>query len=288
MVYVRVLGRKSLMGRVKRAGRTFLMEGVDVGRQVWLHNLTWEEVKRKTVESKGTVILPVGSTEQHGAHLPVGTDTMVAIALAESAAREANALIAPPLWFGWSPHHMILPGTITVRPEVLIEVVYDVVSSLSQHGFERFIFLNGHRIVNVAWLQIAAERAKRELGVRVALFDPAYMSREVVEGLGWGEVGHADEIESSHMWHCYPDLVKMDRATDNPHAHRPLYHVDPGYGGDTLCYVPSSPGEQAALVLGSGGTSGEPSKAGPEGGRKYHEHLVGRLVAAIEMMRAQE
>lgn len=97
--------------------------------QVWLQSLTWEEVAQKTRESKNTIILPVGSTEQHGTHLPVGTDTMVAIALAESAARKAEVLVAPPLWFGWSPHHMVLPGTITIRPEILIEVVYDVVKS---------------------------------------------------------------------------------------------------------------------------------------------------------------
>jgi creatinine amidohydrolase len=256
--------------------------------EAWLQNLTWEQVKQKTRDSKNTIILPIGSTEQHGPHLPVGTDTLVAIALAESAAQKAKVLIAPPLWFGWSPHHMILPGTITVRPQVLIEVVYDVVRSLSQHGFERFVFLNGHRIVNVSWLQIAGERAKRELGVKVVIFDPAYMSQEIVDGLGWGQVGHAEEIESSHMWHCYPDLVKMERARDNPHEPHSLYHVDPRYSGDTLCYVPSSPGEQEALVRESGGTSGEPSKASREGGQKYHDHLVSRLVSAIEMIQAQE
>ncbi len=263
-------------------------EDIDVKNEVWFQNLTWEEIKQKTEESGRTIVLPFGSTEQHGTHLPVGTDTMIATALAESAARRTNVLVAPPLWFGWSPHHMVLPGTITIRPEVLIEVVYDVVKSLNQHGFDKFIFLNGHRIVNIAWLQIAGERVKRELGVKVSLFDPAYMSQEIVESLGWGEVGHAEEIESSHMWHCYPELVKMERARDNPHQHRQFYHVDPRHRGDTLCYVPSSPAEQDALVGVSGGTSGEPSKASQEGGKKYHEHLVERLVAVIEMLQEQE
>jgi creatinine amidohydrolase len=252
--------------------------------QIWLQNLTWEEIEQRTADSQGTVILPVGSTEQHGAHLPVGTDTMVAIALAEAAAQKTDILVAPPLWFGWSPHHMVLPGTITIRPETLVELVYDVMKSLHQHGFDKFILLNGHRIVNVSWLQIAAERAKRELGVKAVIFDPAYMSKEVIESLGWGESGHADEIESSHMWYCHPELVKMDRAKDNPHRHQQLYHVDPSYPGDTLCYVPSSPTEQRALVLTSGGTSGEPSKASQEAGKAYHEHLVQRLVAVIQIM----
>jgi creatinine amidohydrolase len=211
---------------------------------------------------------------------------MVAIALAESAAKQSGVLVAPPLWFGWSPHHMILPGTITLRPEVLIDVFFDVVQSLHKHGFERFIFLNGHRIVNIAWLQIAGERAKRELGVRVMIFDPAYMSKSIIESLGWGDVGHADEIESSHMWHCYPEMVKMERAKDNPHIENPIYHIDPRFHGDTLCYVPSSPADMLKSVLDAGGTSGQPSKANQESGRKYHEHLVEKLLEAIVQIQA--
>ncbi|MCP4370205.1 MAG: creatininase family protein [Deltaproteobacteria bacterium] len=115
-------------------------------KQVWLQNLTWEEVKVKTRESRETIILPIGSTEQNGYHLPVGTDTMVANTIAEAAAVKANILVAPPLWFGWSHHHLVLPGTITIRAEVLIEVVYDIV------GFNLFVIqaLTGEPIVQIA------------------------------------------------------------------------------------------------------------------------------------------
>ena len=252
--------------------------------KVWMQHLTWEEVKAGIERGRGTVILPVGSTEQHGPHLPVGTDTMVAIAVAEAAAAEAGVLVAPPLWFGWSPHHMVLPGTITIRPEVLIEVAYDMLESLQRHGCDKFIFVNGHRIVNIAWLQIAGERAKRQLGVKVVLFDPAFMSKSFVRDRGWGEVGHAEEIEGSHMWHLHPELVKMERAKDHPHKPHPLYHVDPAYPGDTLCYVPSSPAEQETLARASGGTGGMPSKASREDGERYHDHLVGRLVEVVRML----
>jgi creatinine amidohydrolase len=166
-------------------------------KEVWLQNLTWEDVKQKTTESQGTIILPIGSTEQHGPHLPVGTDTMVANSIAEAAALKAGI-------------HLVLPGTITIRAEVLIEIAFDMIKSLSSHKFDKFILLNGHRIVNVAWMQIAAERAKRELGIKVVIFDPAYMSKEFTGDMDWGEVGHAEEIEGSHMWYCYPDLVKME------------------------------------------------------------------------------
>jgi len=253
----------------------------------WLQNLTWEEIKEQIKVAKGTVILPVGSTEQHGPHLPVGTDTMVANTLADAAARRTNVMVAPPLWFGWSPHHMVLPGTITIRPEILIEITSDIIGSLQQHGFDKFIFVNGHRIVNVTWMQIAGERAKRELGVKVVIFDPAFMSKSIIKEMGWGAVGHAEEIEGSHMWYRYPELVKMDRAVDNPHPARELYSVDPSYPDDTLCYVPSSKAEMAPLVEAAGGTAGEPSKASPEGGKRYHEHLVKRLVEVIETLQQQ-
>ncbi len=251
---------------------------------IWLQEMTWEEIKTKVDESFKTVILPFGSTEQHGPHLPLGTDTMVAMTLAQDAATKTNVPVAPPLWFGWSPHHMILPGTITIRPEILAEIAFDIISSLHQHGFDKFILINGHRIVNIAWMQIAGERAKREFGVKLVIFDPAYMSKSITTKLGWGDVGHAEEIEGSHMMYRYPDLVKMDRAIDNPHPKNQLYSVDPSYKGDTLCYVPSSLEEMKALTLKSGGTTGEPSKASLEGGKKYHDHLCTRLVEVIKMI----
>jgi len=250
--------------------------------EVWLQRMTWEEVAQRIESGMRTVLLPIGSTEQHGPHLPVGTDTLLAIAIAEEAAKRTKALVTPPLWFGWSPHHMVLPGTITIRPEVLVELVYDVIESLSQHRLQYVILVNGHRIVNVSWLQLVGERAKRELGVSVSIFDPAFMSKDIVRTLDWGEVGHADEIESSQLWACYPELAKMDRAVDGPRHHGDLYHVDPALPGDTLCYVPSSPAEAEAAANESGGVSGEPSKASQEGGRRYHEHLVARLVQVIE------
>jgi creatinine amidohydrolase len=91
---------------------------------------------------------------------------MVAIRLAEDAGELTDAIVTPPLWFGWSPHHLALPGTISIRPQILIEILFDVLSSLATHGFDRFVIVNGHRIVNIPWIQISAEKAQRELGVK--------------------------------------------------------------------------------------------------------------------------
>ena len=89
------------------------------------------------------------------------------------------------------------------------------------------------------------------------------------------------------MMYRYPDLVKIDRAVDNPHKKNPLYSVDPSFEGDTLCYVPSSPDQMEQLTKASGGATGEPSKATAEGGKAYHEHLVARLVEVIRMFQAK-
>jgi len=245
--------------------------------------MTWEEFREARERSK-VVIVPVGSTEQHGPHLPIGTDSMVAITLAEDAARRSGALIAPPLWYGWSPHHMALDGTITIRAEVLIELLYDVTECLARHGLKKFVYLNGHRLVNVVWMQIAAERAQRLLGVETVIFDPAYMSKEIVDGLEFGPVGHADAVESSHMYARYPSLCKPDRARDFVPPQAELYSVDPHYAFDTLCYVPSTAAKLAEVAPVSKGVSGRPELASAEKGRIYHEHLVERLVTVIERM----
>ena len=251
---------------------------------VWLQDQSWEELAESRDRAKGVVIVPVGSTEQHGCHLPLGTDTMVAAMLAADGAAVTQTVVAPPLWYGWSPHHMVLPGTVTVRPEVLVELLYDVVESLHKHGFEKIVVINGHRIVNISWMQLAAERAQRQLGVKVVIFDPAYMSKEFVETVGYGPVGHSEEIETSQMLYKMPHLVHMEKAQDNPIEPSPLYSVDPSFEGDTLCYVPSTAEHMMKAVKAAGGTTGTPSKADADKGKKYHEHLVGNLVKVIQRL----
>ena len=251
----------------------------------WLQDKSWKEAEELVKASGGVAILPVGSVEQHGYHMPTGTDSYVAITLAEDAAERTGAAIVPPVWFGWSPHHMVLPGTITVRPETLMELTYDIAASLAHHGFDKLVMINGHRIVNVIWMQMAAEKMQRELGITVKIFDPAYMSKEITAKLGFGAVGHAEEIETSHMMYRYPELVHLELAKDNPVKENRLYSVDPAYALDTLCYVPST-FEHAQENAGiAGGTSGEPTKSDAQKGKVYHDHLVERLAEVVERMK---
>ncbi len=251
---------------------------------VWLQDKSWEELAELRERSGGVAIVPVGSTEQHGCHLPLGTDTMVAMMLAEDGAEATGTVVAPPLWYGWSPHHMVLPGTVTIRPEVLIELFYDVLESLSRHGFKKIVAINGHRIVNISWMQIAAERAQRNLKIRVVIFDPAYMSKDFVGTVGYGPVGHSEEIETSQMLYKMPQLVHMEKAKDNPVKPQALYSVDPAFRGDTLCYVPSTLEHMKQSVEIAGGTTGTPTKTDAAKGKQYHEHLVANLVKVIRQL----
>lgn len=179
---------------------------------------------------------------------------------------------------------MVLPGTITIRADILVEYLFDVIKSMSEHGVKKFVLLNGHRIVNIIWMQLAAEKAQRELDVEIKIFDPAYMSKDIVKELGFGPVGHADEIESSHMLYKYEELVQMDKAVDNPIEPKELYSVDPAYPNDTLCYVPSSLKVAKEHAEKSGGITGQPTKSTKESGKIYHDHLVKNLIKVINQL----
>lgn len=246
-----------------------------------LYELKWTEVK-SYLENDQRIIIPIGSIEQHSYWLPLGTDSLVAISLAEDASRKTGVLVSPPLWTGWSPHHMALPGTITIRPEILIEFLFDEIKSLSKHGFSKFVLLNGHRIVNVVWLQIVAQKAQEELRIKTVIFDPAYMSKEICDKLGFGPVGHAEESEGSHMLYIHPELSDLSKATDYLPEKDTLYSIDPRYPGDTLNYVPSTIEHTKKVAKISGGTVGSATKSDREKGEKYHNYLVKRLVEVLE------
>lgn len=254
---------------------------------IYIENYSSKEVEELIVTSGKTAIIPIGAIEQHGDHLPIGTDTLVAEGLAKEASEKTGAVVIPSFSFGWSPHHMVRSGTITIRSEVLIELLYDVVSSLAQHGFKNFVMINGHRIVNVIWIQIASQKIQEKYDVEIKLFDPAYMSKDFCKEHNIGPVGHADEIESSHLMYLHEDLVDLSLAVDNPVEPVDLYSVDPAYAHDTLCYIPTPLRKAKKEAAESNGVTGTPSKSTKEMGANYHRHLMNHLVKVIEKLQRE-
>ncbi len=270
-------GRPDALYRTKHSHR---MTG-----KVWLHELTWEEV-RDHLLIDNVILLPVGSTEQHGTHLPLGTDTLTAIGLAVDAATAAGALVAPPLWYGWSPHHLAYPGSITLVPEHLAAVVVDVGLSLVYHGFRRLVIINGHREANLPPLKIAQTRLVNEAGQAVVIVDPFHFGWEIgnkIRASAPGGVGHADELETGHMLHLRPDLVDMDKAVRNIPKERRFFSSDLYVPGNRVAAASSIDGYRARTD--PYGTSGDPLPATAEKGRLYHETIVKDIVALIEDLR---
>lgn len=246
---------------------------------------------RAHLAADDTAILPCGATEQHGAHLPVGVDTMTAIAVAEDAAERTGALLAPPVWFGWSPHHMAFEGTLSVRPETLSALVEDIMVSLLHHGVRRIVVVNGHRVANVPPLAIATTRVRARTGAAIAVADIGYLAQPEYERWateeGSGGIGHADGYETAHMLHLHPDLVDKDAVPVGGEAAAgdSMKVVDPNIARNRAAWWPST----AAELLGHGdGASGRPAWGTGERGAALHGALVRDVVALVEELRRME
>lgn len=166
-----------------------------------LAELTWEE-NRDLIRDAVAVLIPVGSTEQHGPHLPVNTDAFCAGVLAWRIVEEADrqgiwAGVAPAIVFGVSGHHMSFPGTIALSPRLFEDLSYEVASSLLKHGWRAVVFVNGHG-GNSAALSMAAARLAEAYPRAVILVHEWWQL--IADRLGdilEGDVCHACEGETS-------------------------------------------------------------------------------------------
>jgi creatinine amidohydrolase len=254
----------------------------------WLYERSWPEI-RAYLEQDDVILLPVGSTEQHARHLPVMTDAAEAIAVALGAGTRAGVLVAPPVWYGWTPHHMSYAGTITLRAETLTALVEDVCQSLFYHGFRRIVIVNGHRLANLPPIEIAAVKVRNRTGGYILLFDLALSARVEIGAVTSGErgaVGHACEDETSQMLHSYAHLVDMREARRGVHPPAGRFSlagfatVDPAVSEVNFAWAPPTPQEFLARSAPTG-VSGDPTLATPEKGRLIFEALVNNLCELI-------
>jgi creatinine amidohydrolase/Fe(II)-dependent formamide hydrolase-like protein len=165
-------------------------------RSYYLGELAWPDVE-EFLKVHNLVIIPVGSCEQHGPHLPLDTDAYDALWLSLKAARKAQcALVAPPINYGVSIHHMDFPGTITLNPHTLEQTAYEVACSLIKHGFKKIIFENGHG-GNTPALEAAAERIKADTKAFVAIDTVSLIPDFIEKFTETIYDAHAGEFETS-------------------------------------------------------------------------------------------
>jgi creatinine amidohydrolase len=167
------------------------------------------------------IIAPIAAMEQHGPHLPVSTDTILAGAVAAGVEKALadQTLVLPVLWLGASDHHLPRGGTLTSPLPTYEQVLVDLLTPLLRDGFRRVMILNGHG-GNIDPLHVALRRLDVDFP-KAILTGAAYwdLAAEELAALcrgGRKEMGHACEMETSMVLHLRPDLVKMDRARDDP------------------------------------------------------------------------
>ncbi|KJS02876.1 MAG: hypothetical protein VR68_02090 [Peptococcaceae bacterium BRH_c4a] len=186
-------------------------------RKYRIFDMTWLEVK-EWLQKTDTVLVPIGSTEQHGPHLPMGIDSFAAYHVCIEAAKQAQVPVAPLIPVGFSCFHMRPnePGTITVRDETLFNMMYDIGRSLIYHGFKKIIYATGHTS-NAPTMDRVVRAIKYDTGAIAINYAAdtevfAELCGDLIDGKdqlpGW----HAGEIETSGAMLFCPDLVRFERA----------------------------------------------------------------------------
>lgn len=188
---------------------------------VVLDDMTWPQVADAIGQGKTTVVLPCAAVEQHGPHLPLATDALLGLAIAERAAWIAgNALVAPPLRPGLSEHHMGFAGSLTLRPATFLALLEDYCDAFARHGFRRVVLFPSHG-GNVDMLRAHVPFLARRLAgacevvlsVRGTTAFARMMAVLAEKGIGIGRAGvHAGYVETAMMLAYAPGLVRMELA----------------------------------------------------------------------------
>ncbi len=224
--------------------------------------MTRDEVA-EAIDDYPVAILPLGATEQHGYHLPLGVDVMLAEGISRRVAEETGALLLPAVAFGYSWVWRDIPGTVSIQQHHVEDLIKDVAHGVSRYGVELLVLINGHE-ANDASMKYAVRELQDEVSMPVVYFfypGLAEVMAEHCESPTWHGMIHACELETSLMLALYPEHVRMDRAVAE-YPERPSL-----YGRSTI-----SLGD-----LSESGVYGDPTKATAEKGRLMLDAFVGTI-----------
>jgi creatinine amidohydrolase len=238
--------------------------------KVLLHEMSWTEAK-EYFEKNDVAIIPVGSNEQHGPQNPLGTDHLIAKALAEETAKRTGVLCLQVIPFGVSSHHKQFCGTISIKPETLQKYVEDVCLSLNYYGVRKIVVVNGHGGNLNALTDLA--RKLREKGIFISIFQwwPA-ASKLLPDLFTQEERRHACAEETSMNLALHPEIVNMNKAVDEMPRESTLQAEGVTLPFDTVDYT-------------SSGVFGKTTTASANNGRKIFEAVVKELSRHVEVLK---
>lgn len=229
--------------------------------------------KPRGVTGVKSAILPVGSTEQHGPHLPLGTDSLIAQKISRALAEELKADTVPGLNYGVSHEHADFPGTVSIPPETLLRTVRETCENLLR-SYQRVIIINAHGGNTNTLRSLQDERV-----ILIDLFDTL---REVLTDIRETEVGgvcHACEVETSLMLHLEPSMVNRKKITEEIVRYVP--HLDPQSESP-------APNGWKTINYSKSGVIGDPTKATPEKGEKIFNTLIETMVKTLKKNKTKE
>ena len=250
-------------------------------------HLTWPEINEAAQAGK-VLLLPIGSTEQHGHHLPLDTDNFLATSVCLEAAKRAprHLLVMPNIPYGYNEHAQDFPGTIHVTYEHFIEYCLDVCKSAAYAGFNRIVIVDGHGS-NEHLCEFIARRATLETAALVASTmwtNLVVKEFENIRESGMGGAAHACELETSIYLYLAEDRVQMDKAEDH-------YGGAAGLEGSPYLYVDLAKGWGPVKLVKwtssstPNGVSGAPTLATKEKGEALLNAAANHLVAFCKEFR---
>lgn len=267
-----------------------------MGREHFLEHLTWPEVDGAAAQGVAAVLLPIGSTEQHGRHMPLDTDCFIARSLSERVAEAAGerglrVLVAPTLNVTLSWYHMQFPGTVRLSTDTFLSVFAEVCDSLARHGFEHVVAVNGHGGNNAA-LTVAVNRYYELTGRRVFLVQWWDLAADVLADVE-GPMIHAEEAETSIAL-ALGQRVDMRSAArdawDRGEAVRRSGQPWTSYGKYGM--VHRGPGVVVPMDMlrdiTESGVVGDATRATPELGQRVLDAMVPRVVQVCAEMSGKE
>lgn len=248
---------------------------------------TWPEI-REAVAANRVAVLPVGTTEQHGPHLPLVTDVLTAAEMSRKAVESIpdEAVLMPAVYYSFNEHHMDFPGTIAIDGETIVRYVTDIGVSLARHGFRKILIVNGHGS-NVPFLDIAARNITNTSEAIAAMASwwsliPKPLIAELRESDFPGGMAHGCELETSVLLHLRPDLVQMDKAEKDISFQKTEFFYWDLQSPSPILF------QEWFSRYSRTGTVGDPTKASAAKGERFVNAVVEAMVRLIREFRARE